>query len=641
MPARAFAWISIRAPTFVAALLVTVIFAVASLALVRNVVHAQAVTCSSSQAEAEAAGYNYIAGTGGNDNLEGTDGADFIVGLGGDDTIGGEGGNDFLCGGDGNDTIAGADDDDTISGGDGNDDLRGEDGVDTLSGGNGNDTLKGGDGNDTLNGGAGDDNLNGTDAADTLNGDGGNDTLTGEDGNDTLNGGDGDDTLSGGDQDDTLNGGNGNDTINGGDDNDTLAGGAGTDTLTGDGGTDTVTYAAAAGPITVSLAAGTATGEGSDTLATIENLIGSPAGDTLTGDGGANVLTGGAGDDTLTGNAGNDTLNGGAGFIGSCLVRRLLGPELRALVSEVVVLDKFTYAGDRANLAPVMDDRRLTVVVGDIGDAPLVDQLMANVDRVLNLAAETHVDRSIEDALSFIDANVRGAYVVLDAARRHDVEYFLQMSTDEVYGVPEPGYRSRETDVLSPRNPYAASKASAELLCHAFKETFGLPIVVTRSSNNVGPHQHIEKLVPRFTTNALRGLSLPLHGDGKQQRDWLYVEDHCEALTTILTEGEIGSTYNVGANQEHAVEQVAEVILDELGGPVPLVHVQDRPGNDRRYAIDTRRVDALGWSPRHDFEQAIRKTVRWYRDNEDWWRPLIEAESAPGGFSGPPEGSAV
>jgi len=334
-------------------------------------------------------------------------------------------------------------------------------------------------------------------------------------------------------------------------------------------------------------------------------------------------------------------VTGGAGFIGSCLVRRLLAPELRSLVGEVVVLDKFTYAGHRANLDSVMDDRRLTVVVGDIGDARLVDQLMANVDRVMNLAAETHVDRSIEDALNFIDANVRGTYVVLDAARRHNVEYFLQMSTDEVYGVPEPGYRSREADTLAPRNPYAASKASAELLCHAFKETFGLPIVIARSSNNVGPHQHIEKLVPRFTTNALRGLSLPLHGDGKQQRDWLYVEDHCEALTTILTDGEIGSIYNVGARQEHTVEQVADVILDELGGTVSLVHVDDRLGNDRRYAIDTSRVEALGWSPHHDFEQAIRKTVGWYRDNEDWWRPLVESEPAQGGFIGAPKKGAA
>lgn len=334
-------------------------------------------------------------------------------------------------------------------------------------------------------------------------------------------------------------------------------------------------------------------------------------------------------------------VTGGAGFIGSCLVRHLLRPELSALVSEVVVLDKFTYAGHRANLASVIDDRRLTVVVGDIGDVPLVDQLMANVDRVLNLAAETHVDRSIEDALNFIDTNVRGTYVVLDAARRHNVEYFLQVSTDEVYGVPEPGYRSREADLLAPRNPYAASKAAAELLCHSFKETFGLPIVITRSSNNVGPHQHIEKLVPRFTTNALRGLSLPLHGDGRQERDWLYVEDHCEAITVILTDGEIGGTYNVGANQEHAVEAVADTVLDELGASVPLAHVEDRPGNDRRYAIDTSRVEALGWSPRHDFEQAIRKTVRWYRDNEDWWRPLVESEPVQGGFTGPLEGSAV
>ena len=239
-------------------------------------------------------------------------------------------------------------------------------------------------------------------------------------------------------------------------------------------------------------------------------------------------------------------VTGGAGFIGSCLVRRLLGAEFRSLVSEVVVLDKFTYAANPANLAPVIDDRRLTVVVGDIGDAPLVGQLMANVDAVMNLGAETHVDRSIKDALNFIDANVRGTYVVLDAARRHRVEWFLQMSTDEVYGVPEPGYRSREDDALSPRNPYAASKASAELFSHSFRETFGMPIIVTRASNNYGPYQFPEKLIPLMIANALEDQPLPIYGDGMQVRDWLHVEDHCRALDAVLQKGQPGEIYNIG-----------------------------------------------------------------------------------------------
>ncbi len=319
-------------------------------------------------------------------------------------------------------------------------------------------------------------------------------------------------------------------------------------------------------------------------------------------------------------------MTGGAGFIGSNLLDHLLLPAFAHMVSQIVVLDNFTYAGSHANLARAVDDQRVTVVPGDICSAVLVNDLMSNVDTVLHLAAETHVDRSIADALKFIEANVRGTYVMLDAARRHRVQRFLHISTDEVYGVPEPGHRFTENDILRPRNPYAASKAAAELMCNSFKETFDLPLIIARSSNNVGPRQYIEKLVPRFATNALRGLPLTVHGDGQQMRDWLYVDDNCEALALLLSDGEIGGIYNIGAHQEHSVNEVAGIILDELCIDVPRIFVSDRPGNDRLYAIETGRMRALGWAARHSFEEALRRTARWYRDNPEWWSVLVETE---------------
>ena len=319
-------------------------------------------------------------------------------------------------------------------------------------------------------------------------------------------------------------------------------------------------------------------------------------------------------------------LTGGAGFIGSNLLDHLLTPAYDSLVQQIVVVDRFTYAGSRENLAQAVEDSRVTIVRGDIGDADLLSQLMPSIDVVLHLAAETHVDRSIADALKFIESNVRGTYVLLDAARHYGVERFINVSTDEVYGVPDVGVRNVETDALHPRNPYAASKAAAELLCHSFQETYSLPVIIARPSNNLGARQYIEKLVPRLTTNALRGLPLPIHGDGEQSRDWLYVEDHCEALALLVTEAEIGGIYNIGAHQEHSVNEVADIILDELGASVPKGQMRDRLGNDRRYAIDARHMRDLGWAPRHSFDEALRTTVRWYRDNPEWWSRLVAAE---------------
>jgi dTDP-glucose 4,6-dehydratase len=317
-------------------------------------------------------------------------------------------------------------------------------------------------------------------------------------------------------------------------------------------------------------------------------------------------------------------VTGGAGFIGSAFVRRHL--QLCDQPDEsVVVLDKLTYAGNLANLAPVQADPRFSFFQGDIADAALVGSLMADVDVVVNFAAETHVDRSILDPGSFIETDVKGTYVLLEAARRARVHLFCQISTDEVYGEVPVG-ESREADPLVPRSPYAASKAGGELLVGAYFVTYGLRTVVTRASNNFGPYQYPEKFLPVLITNALDDRPIPLYGDGRQRRDWLYVEDHCAAIELLLTCGEPGSAYNIGAGNERENRELAEQVLDLLGKPRSLIQsVPDRPGHDRRYALDATRLGALGWRPTWSFEQALEATVRWYVDHQDWWRPLQDA----------------
>jgi dTDP-glucose 4,6-dehydratase len=315
-------------------------------------------------------------------------------------------------------------------------------------------------------------------------------------------------------------------------------------------------------------------------------------------------------------------VTGGAGFIGSAFVRGHLRdyPDDR-----VTVLDKLTYAGNLANLAPVADDPRYRFVHGDIVDSSLVRELMNGVDVVVNFAAETHVDRSILDPGGFIETDVRGAYELLEAARRAQIGLFLQISTDEVYGEVPVG-ASRESDQLAPRSPYAASKAGGELLVRAYHETYGLPTLVTRASNNFGPYQYPEKFLPVLILNALDGKPIPLYGDGRQCRDWLYVEDHCAALELLLERGERGTAYNVGAGNEAENRALAERVLDLLGKPRSLIQsVPDRPGHDRRYAVDTSRLDGLGWHPAQAFEAALERTVRWYVDHAEWWRPLQDA----------------
>jgi dTDP-glucose 4,6-dehydratase len=311
-------------------------------------------------------------------------------------------------------------------------------------------------------------------------------------------------------------------------------------------------------------------------------------------------------------------VTGGAGFIGSNFIRRIL----REHDHSVVNLDKLTYAGNLENLAGVSSDPRYTFVHGDICDRDLVNDTMRqhNIDAIAHFAAESHVDRSLEDPGAFIQTEVYGTFVLLDAAREQGVERFLHVSTDEVYGHSLGDQRFTESDPFRPRSPYAASKAGAELQARAFVETYGLPVVVARPVNNVGPYQHPEKAVPLFVTNALDDEPLPVYGQGLQMRDRLFVEDNCEALDLILHRGETGEAYNIAAGNERPNIEVAETVLDLLEKPKSLIRfVEDRPGHDERYSLDSSKLHALGWSPRHDFDAAIQETVDWYRANRSWW----------------------
>ena len=310
---------------------------------------------------------------------------------------------------------------------------------------------------------------------------------------------------------------------------------------------------------------------------------------------------------------------GGAGFIGSTFVRRSLAS--RQDVS-ITVLDKLTYAGNMANLAEVADDPRFRFVQGDIADEAIVNKVAAEADAIVNFAAESHVDRSIESPDAFIRTDVDGTFVLLEAARSNGHERYLQISTDEVYGSVAIG-SSTEEDSLRPRSPYAASKAAGDLLVQAYHVTYGLPAMITRSSNNFGPYQYPEKIVPLFVTNAIDDKPLPLYGDGLQVRDWIYVDDHCDAIALVLECGEPGATYNVGGDNEISNLGLTRAILQELSKPISLVrHVPDRPGHDRRYSIDSARIRSLGWRPSRSFGEALSETVRWYLQRVDWWRPL-------------------
>jgi len=316
-------------------------------------------------------------------------------------------------------------------------------------------------------------------------------------------------------------------------------------------------------------------------------------------------------------------VTGGAGFIGSNFVRHVLRehPDDR-----VVNLDKLTYAGNPANLADIARDRRYTFVQGDVCDATLVRDVLRGADAVVNFAAESHVDRSLVEPDAFLRTDVFGVFTLLEAVRALKIPRFLHISTDEVYGSVAQG-SSSETDPLRPSNPYSASKAGGDLLALSYWRTHGVPVVITRSSNNFGPYQYPEKVVPLFITNALDDQPLPLYGDGRNVRDWLYVLDNCAAIDLVLRRGEDGEVYNIGGGHEVENVVLTREILRLTGKLETLIRaVTDRPGHDRRYSVDSTKVGRLGWRPRHPFAAALETTVRWYREHETWWRPLKSGE---------------
>jgi len=316
-------------------------------------------------------------------------------------------------------------------------------------------------------------------------------------------------------------------------------------------------------------------------------------------------------------------VTGGAGFIGSNFARYVLN---RYPDDQVTVLDKLTYAGNPANFADLLGNSRFAFVQGDIADVAVVEPLVAEADAIVNFAAETHVDRSILDAGAFIETDVRGTWVLLEAARRSKLGRFLQVSTDEVYGEVATG-ESKESDPLVPRSPYAASKAGGDLMVLAYRTTYGMPVMITRGSNNIGPYQFPEKVVPVFVTNAIDDQPLPIYGDGGALRDYIYVTDHCAGIDMVLRRGAPGEVYNVGAGNEINTVVLARAILSRLGKPESLMSfVPDRPGHDRRYSVDCSKLRALGWAPEYSFDVALNATVDWYVSNEDWWRPLKSGE---------------
>jgi dTDP-glucose 4,6-dehydratase len=316
-------------------------------------------------------------------------------------------------------------------------------------------------------------------------------------------------------------------------------------------------------------------------------------------------------------------VTGGAGFIGSNFVRYMLE---RHDDVEIVNLDKLTYAGNLENLRGVDQSPRYSFVHGDICDAVVVGETLRGADAVVNFAAETHVDRSISGPQDFISTDVLGTHTLLEAVRRLEIPRYLQISTDEVYGSIEEGAFTEESD-LDPSSPYSASKAGADLVVLAYHRTFGAPVLITRSSNNYGPYQYPEKIVPLFITNAVDDLQLPVYGDGLNVRDWLYVEDNCAGIDLVLREGVPGQVYNIGGGNEVQNLAVTRQILELLGKDEDLItYVNDRPGHDRRYAVDCSKLKGLGWRPEVPFDEGLARTVEWYVENPQWWRPIKSGE---------------
>ena len=313
-------------------------------------------------------------------------------------------------------------------------------------------------------------------------------------------------------------------------------------------------------------------------------------------------------------------VTGGAGFIGSNFIRHIIKkyPQYK-----IINLDKLTYAGNLDNLKEIESNSNYTFVKGDICDRKIVDELSKDVEAIVNFAAQSHVDRSIIDASDFLRTNIDGTYNLLEATKRHNISRFIQISTDEVYGSIEKG-SFKETSPLSPSSPYAASKAAADMVVHSYRVTFNLPTIVARSTNNFGPYQYPEKIIPLFITNALEDKPVPLYGDGMNVRDWLYVIDNCEAIDLILHKGKEGKIYNIGGGNELRNIDLTRIVLKILGKPESLIQpVKDRPGHDRRYSLDCSKIEReLDWTSRFDFEKALEETVKWYVDNQWWWKKI-------------------
>jgi dTDP-glucose 4,6-dehydratase len=319
-------------------------------------------------------------------------------------------------------------------------------------------------------------------------------------------------------------------------------------------------------------------------------------------------------------------VTGGAGFIGSHYVRQLVGGAYPAFAdAEVVVLDKLTYAGNEANLAPVADSPRLQFVRGDICDAELVGKLMTDTDVVVHFAAESHVDRSISGAAEFVVTNVLGTQTLLQGALEANVGKFIHISTDEVYGSIETGSWTEEQP-LEPNSPYSSAKASSDLIARSYHRTYGLPVCITRCSNNYGEYQFPEKVIPLFVSNLMDGKKVPLYGDGLNIRDWLHVDDHCNGIQLVVEGGRAGEVYNIGGGTELTNHELTGLLLDAMGADWSSVErVTDRKGHDRRYSVDITKISTeLGYAPRVPFEEGLARTVAWYRDNRSWWEPLKE-----------------
>ncbi len=319
-------------------------------------------------------------------------------------------------------------------------------------------------------------------------------------------------------------------------------------------------------------------------------------------------------------------VTGGCGFIGSNFVRYLLKkyPDYK-----IINLDKLTYAGNLENLSEVEKNPNYKFIQGDICNSQLVNQILAEkIDCIINFAAESHVDRSLHDPVMFVQSNLVGTQVLLQSALQSKVSLFLQISTDEVYGPVLGKHKSIEKETLNPSSPYAASKASADLLALSYFKSFNLPLIIARPTNNFGPYQFPEKLIPLFISNALEDKSLPIYGDGLYIRDWLYVEDHCEALDLILQKGKAGEIYNISSHNEKTNLEITDLILQALNKPKSLIkHVPDRPAHDRRYALDSAKLEKeLGWMPKFSFEKALQETIEWYKKNKNWWESVKSGE---------------